>query len=212
MKNTYSKRLLEKAFRYLQKIRLDHEYIEKYHHYTVTKQTLQRARLTKSLRHNKEVYLFNIRQSIAKKWGLLIPIDPQLKLEKKDLYKKTLRRKSPFAQLIYSFGVDDNPLLLTYEQPRKRRKWKCKDTTELKYLCYHYKEYSGFSYRKLSVLFQKDHKTIAKWHREVEAWPSSTRDMMHDKITDENRMRTIYDSRHGWPPIFEPLTRRVDYV
>jgi hypothetical protein len=194
--NNYPKEILEQAFEKYQALKKDPDYLGRLLPILYCERTYSSIRESDYITDKEQPLLAEyarelqkLNKLLADKYQLIRPISPSLNLRQKDLYQPTITPSSPLALVIFAFGIDDNPRLLSpkdYRKPRVRKEVPPLTLKEKKYFCYIWNTKARIAKRKslrsLGNLFKCDHKTVGNWIDEVRQWPETEKEAVANEI------------------------------
>lgn len=144
-------------------------------------------------------------ESLEKKWGMKFLVKPTYKIKTKEKIT-SIQPGTPLANIIYAFGISNNPNLLRVAEKKKQvsdLKHKMDERIK-KFLCYSFIRILNISYSALGRLFQVDKNTIRNWINEVNEWSDEDKEnVLLELRTSKNysRYTDVSDILHFHPKL-----------
>lgn len=171
MKNKYNKELLERCFEKFQLMKENSDY--QFGYWIVAeldKSTKNYKGQDKEIRDRLFRNHFGWWTKLTEKWSIRMPLNPELRLKKEDLFK-TVRPRSALAKFIYAFYIDSDPALIKtneYKVTISKKRLEI-DKQIRKVLCWSLYDASKkkVSLRLLGRIFKAHKDTIGRWIDEL---------------------------------------------
>ncbi|MEI8013079.1 MAG: hypothetical protein WCI27_11500 [Candidatus Omnitrophota bacterium] len=198
MKNYYPKTLLQDRFNQFQILKKDLHYREGFlllkNMQLLCTYGILSAAYSKAELEELVIMQFTMMQEMRFRWGLMMPITPDLRISASDLTAKTIRPRSSLAQLVFAYGLSNDSTLIDPSKPKKIKISDLRVDLELrtqKYLVYTLHSKSHATFRKLGRIFNRDKDTIKAWVQEMSLLPEPEKIALTSELLTSRPLKNI---------------------